>query len=178
MPDEYLPVYLDYKKAESALLIHEVWGKLVVENLWRKLFYDGRITDFNAFRKEMLKPGCLPFIIYGNGRLAAFSWLNGLEGKAARTHFAVFREFWGRQKRNALGRFLYRYILTLRDDQGYLFDCLYGITPATYRLAIRAALGSGWQKCGVIPNICFLAATNQYVDGVLTCATREILQCH
>lgn len=176
-PEPYLVRYIDYLKPDSCDLLDEIWEKLVADRLWRALFYDGSVTDFSSFRKEIGRPGCLPFAVYGMGRLAMFSWLNNLQNRTARSHFVVFREFWGRAKRLRLGRFLYDYILTRRDDDGYILDCLYGITPATYQLAIRAVLASGWVRCGVIPNVCYMADVNEHVDGVITCATREILGC-
>lgn len=175
MPDPYLAIYIDYTKPECECQLAEVWAALEDERLWKRLFYDGRVADFESFKKEIARPGCLPFVVYGMGRLAMFAWLNHLYEGTARSHFVVFREFWGREKRISLGRFLYDYILSLRDSDGYVLDCLYGITPATYTLAIKAVLASGWQMCGRLDNACYLAQNREYVPGVITCATRQIL---
>lgn len=172
---EYLPVYIDYRAASATGQLAEVWQALEADRLWQPLFYDGAVKDFAAFMKEMARPGCLPFAVYADGKLAMFSWLNHIQGKTARAHFVVFRQFWGKERRISLGKFLYDYLLSAKDGHGYLFDCLYGITPATYKLAIKAVLASGWAQCGVIPAICWLDDRQEWVAGVVSCATREIL---
>lgn len=167
--------YIDWRQEDAADFMEMSWRRLAGERLAASLFYDGSVACAAEFRKELLRPGCLPFAVFQNGDLAALSWLNGINGRMARTHFVIFRDFWGRQNHIGIGKHLYRYILGCRDGGGHLFDCLCGVTPHTNRLAIRAALACGWRKIGALPRACFLTDRGESVDGVLTCATREIL---
>lgn len=175
MPEKYLVQYIHYADGRAQAMLERVWRRIAADRLAEDLFYDGSVRTWPEFRAQLLRPGCLPFMAYANGELAMFTWLNSLEGKMARSHFAVFRQFWGRKKRIPLGQHLYRHILALKDERGHLLDCLYGITPAANRLALNAVLACGWEKRGVIPHACQIQKSGQIVDGVLTCATREIL---
>lgn len=169
-------IYLDRRDAELAEnLLDAVWNCLERDRLLESLFYDGSVKSRTDFYNEILRDGCLPFVVAGDGEMAAFSWLNCITGKAARTHFAVFRKFWGKRMRCEIGRHLYRYILTRKDKLGYLLDCLYGITPERNPLAWKAALSCGWKKSGEIANACYVAKEGKSVNGIVTCATREIL---
>lgn len=179
MPEKYLVQYIHYADSQAEAALDEVWRRIDADNLVDDLFYDGSISNCREFKAKLLGPGCLPFLAYADGEPAMFTWLNALESKMARSHFVVFRKFWGREKRVPIGRELYAYILNCKDRRGYILDCLYGITPVTYRLALNAVVASGWEKRGVIPHACYLKKSGQVVDGAITCATREILGfCH
>lgn len=167
--------YLDMNKFETRGLLYEVWERLEADKLLESLFYDGTTGSWPEFADEILRPGCLPFVIFRDEELAAFTWLNCISSRMARTHFAVFRKFHGRKIHGQISRHTYSWLLTRKDAKGYLFDCIYGITPEPYRLVIRAAQRCGWKLCGEIPNACYMAGNRHSVGGVLLCATREIL---
>lgn len=165
--------YLHGTEAEG--LLYEIWGQIAAGGQLGSLFYDGRVKCFMDFRQEILRPGVLPFLCHTeNGLFTAFSWLNDITSRMARTHFIVFRRAFGPLARET-GRHLYRYILGLKDSEGYLLDCLYGITPCDNRLALRAALSCGWQKAGELPLACYIEAQGKSQTGVITFATRETL---
>lgn len=168
-------LYLTNGNPAAESLMQAVWHKLLFERLVEKLFYDGIVQTGEDFLKEVLRPGCLPFVVLCNGEIAACSWLNCITGRMARTHFVIFKDYWGKDLHRNIGLNAYAYILTRRDDRGYLFDCLYGITPKSNSLAWKAALGCGWQKSGELPNACFIAGKGASETGIITCATREIL---
>lgn len=169
-------LYVDWRDVSIAAgLLEEVWRRIEEERLVESLFYDGSVLCLEGFIREIARDGCLPFAVMGDGELAAFSWLNCITGKAARTHFVIFKKFRGRKLRLIIGPHLYKYILTRRDGMGYLFDCLYGITPKCNPLAWKAALSCGWKESGEIANACYMANERRSVNGIITCATREIL---
>lgn len=172
---EFLIYYLNYHNKASHELLCEVWKQLCEERLEETLFYDRVIKSLSQFDHEILRPGCLPFIIFSNGGIAAFTWLNFISGKSARAHFVIFRKFWGKRLRVAIGQHVWNYILSRKDNDGYVLDSIYGITPASYVLAIKAAMSCGWKKCGEIPNSCWFAHKRKSESGIITCATREIL---
>lgn len=175
MPEKYLVRYIHYATSGAEAELDEVWRRIEDEKLADDLFYDGSITNSHEFMAMALRPGCLPFLAYCEGEPAMFTWLNCLEGRMARAHFVVFREFRGRKKRVPLGRRLYGHILHCRDKRGHILDCLYGITPVSHRLALNAVIACGWEERGILPHACYLKKSGETVDGVITCATREIL---
>lgn len=156
-------------------LLWDVWACMKRDKLVERVFYDGNVGSGAEFREHLLRPGSLPFVVLADCEIAACSWLNCIEGRAARTHFVIFRKFWGRRWRCEIGRRLYSYILTRKDGMGYLLDCLYGITPANNPLAWKAALSCGWERGGEIAKACYIAKEGKSVNGIVTCATREIL---
>lgn len=168
-------LYLNAQHPATIGLLGHVFDKMAAEGLLARVFYDGTVRTREQFLADVLRPGSLPFVIMAGEEVACFTWLNSIEGRAARAHFVIFRKFWGRKTRIPLGRNFYRYVLSIRDADGCLFDCLYGITPENNPLAWKAALQSGWKLIGTIPNCVFLADRRKSVGGVVTAATREIL---
>lgn len=172
--NEYAILYLDIRKGESGRVLDAVWRELLADRLEKKVFYDGSVKSGADFRGEILRPGSLPFVVLRDGAIAAFCWLNNISGRMARTHFVIFRKAWGRKSHVLIGRHFFKYALTRKDGQGYLFDCLYGLTPEHNVLAWRASLDCGWRKVGIVPRACFVAGKGS-VNGVMVCATRDIL---
>lgn len=168
-------LYLDKDSLEAGVILEAVWCRIYEDGLSKSLFYDGSVMTLGEFTREIMRHGSLPFAVFCNGEIAAFSWLNCITGKMARTHFVVFKKFWGRRLHENMGRHLYEYILTRKDGFGYLFDCLYGLTPVSNKLAWKAAMRCGWKKIGEIPRACFMASDKKSETGILTCATREIM---
>lgn len=170
---EYRMYYLKDRNGTRDVL-RGVYGRIHEQGLREAVFYDGSMPDAEAFMTAMLRPGVLPYLATADGEPAAFVWLNGFEGRAARGHFVFFREFWGRRKSVPLGRFLFERLLTLRDGQGDFFDVLLGVTPARNPLAWRRAVDCGARLVGTLPRFCLMAdGTTQ--DGVAVAVTRESL---
>lgn len=151
-----------------------VYRRIHQQGLRGAVFYDGSMEDETAFLAAMLRPGVLPYLALTDDEPAAFVWLNGIEGRAARGHFVFFKDFWGRKKSVPLGRFLFEYLLSLRDGQGYFFDVLVGVTPASNPLVWRRAVDCGARLVGTLPRFCLMAdGTTQ--DGVAVAVTRTSL---
>lgn len=175
MSEKFTALYVDKALPIAPGLLGHVFDKVVEDGLLASLFYDGSVRTKDEFLDEVLRPGTIPFVVMYGKDVAAFSWLNDIQDRSARAHFVIFRKFWGRRTRIPLGRNFYKYVLSIRDAAGYLFDCVYGITPESNPLAWKAALQSGWRLIGSIPNRVFLADTGKSAGGVVTAATREIL---
>lgn len=175
MSEGFAALYINKTLPVAPGLLGHVFDRIVEDGLLASLFYDGGVRTRDEFLDEMSRPGTLPFVVMRGKDVAAFSWFNCILGRSARAHFAIFREFWGRKIRVSLGRNFYRYVLSRKDAEGHLFDCVYGITPENNPLAWKTALQSGWRLIGTIPSCVFLADTKMSVGGVVTAATREIL---
>lgn len=166
-------LYVDRSWQTAHVVISSVYDRIMEDGLLGSLFYDGTVRSREDFLKEVSQDGVLPFAVMDGKEVAAFCWLNHLTVGAARAHYVVFREYWGRHTRE-MGKHLFRYILSRKDERGYLFDCIYGITPENNPLAWRAAVKSGWEKVGYLPSFCRMADGTS-VGGVITSATRDIL---
>lgn len=167
--------YLTNSNPAAVSLMESVWHKALHEKLQDRIFHDGTVKTVDEFVAEILRPGSLPFVVLCNGEIAACSWLNCITNRTARTHFVIFRDYWGKDLHKNIGQNTYAYILTRKDKMGYLFDCLYGVTPKSNPLAWKAALDCGWQRVGELPNGCYMAGKGRSEPGIITCATREIL---
>lgn len=78
------------------------------------------------------------------GDLVAVAWLTGFTGRCALTHFCVFRA--GQPDAVRIGLAFVRWAF----DTGH-FDSLAGITPATYRHALRYITALGFTVQGRLP---------------------------
>ena len=171
-------VYLDAKRPEVPGLLAGVFDRMVAEGLLSRVFYDGSVQNGEQFLAEVLRPGSLPFAIMAGDEVACFTWLNSIEGRAARGHFVFFRKFWGRKTSVPIGRRYFRYALSRRDADGYLFDCIVGVTPRYNPLSWKFALECGCDMVGTIPAYLYMADTRTSVDAVAVAATREGMGVH
>lgn len=174
----YRMVYLDgtNNREDSAQMLLSVWGKMVADNTCRVTLNDGTITSRDEFVSALLRPGSLPYIAIDDdrARIAACAWLNCIEGRMSRGHFVVFREYWGRKTSSQIMRFMLHSVLHYRDGDGYLFDTVLGITPASNPLAWKLILKSGGEYIGTIPHAVSHGETTE--DGIMTATTRESLE--
>ncbi len=175
MGRKFVVLYMDRTAPGTPDALGSVFDRIVEDGLLHNLFVDNPIRTRDRFIEEMLVPGTLPLVVTCEDDMAGFSWFNRIQGKSASSHFVVFRRFWGRKTRIPLVRRFSRYMLSLRDGDGHLFDCLYGVTPGNNPLAWKVGIQSGWRMIGTIPNRIFLADEGKSVDGVVTAVTREIL---
>ncbi len=146
------------------------------EGSTRRMFMDGTVRSAEEFESDLFRPGSLPFLVLYDEQPCGVSWLNTLEGRAARGHYAVFRRYWGRKTSIAIGRGIFEHYLGLRDGCGYLFDVVIGIAPESNPLAWKLALHCGAKKQCVLPHFAYDASTGKTEDAVLTTTTRESLE--
>lgn len=162
--------------AEERALVRNVYVRFELEGTARRVFMDGTVTSAEAFEADLFRPGSLPFLVSYDGEPCGVSWLNTIEGRSARGHYALFRAFWGRRRTIEIGRGIFRHYLGLRDARGDLFDVLIGIAPACNPLAWKLALLCGAKQQCVLPHFAYNAGTGLTEDAVLTTTTRESLE--
>lgn len=161
---------------EERRMARQAYARLEREGSARRVFCDGTVRDAEAFEADLFRAGSLPFLVFCDGRPCGVTWMNTLEGRSARGHFALFRRFWGRHRSIAIGRAIFAHFLGLRDERGHLFDVVLGLAPVANPLAWKLALLCGAEKVGVIPHGVYNAAARASEDAVLTAATRESLE--
>lgn len=168
-------VFLQGTSDERAL-VQDIYERMRREGTANRVFYDGSIQSTEAFEELIFRSGTLPFLVFLRGEPAAFIWVNGVEGRAGRGHFVLFRNAWGREQSRCLGRFMFAWLLTRKDADGYLFDVIVGVTPASNALARKWVLECGAEQVGVLPSFAFMARTETTEDAIITAATRESLR--
>lgn len=166
-------LYLDAQQPGTPELLGHVFDKMTTEGLLKRVFYDGTVRTKEKFIADVLRPGSLPFVIMAGNEIACFTWLNSIEGRSARGHFTFFRKFWGHRNSVPMGRRYFRYALSRRDTEGYLFDSIVGITPQDNLLSWKFALECGCVMVGTIPRFLYMAEAGKSVDAVAVAATRE-----
>lgn len=162
--------------AEERRMARQAYARLEREGSARRVFCDGTVRGPEAFEADLFRPGSLPFLVFFDERPCGVTWMNTIEGRSARGHFALFRRFWGRHRSIAIGRAIFEHFLSLRDGGGYLFDVLLGLAPVGNPLAWKLALLCGAERVGVIPHGVYDASQGAAQDAVLTVTTRESLE--
>lgn len=175
MTDKRLHLHYLRDTSGDRQLLGSIFARLNSEHTFPLLYFDGAIRHEDAFIADVLHPGSLPFLIFWEGRQAGFCWFNTIRGRSAYGHFVFFREFWGHRTTRQMGRAIFSRVLTFRDQQGYLFDVLLGLTPRRNALAWRLALLCGAQQVGVIPCGIFDAERGKSDDAMLVAVTRASL---
>ena len=172
--ENFRMLYLNDGEEERELL-HGVYARLEAEGTAKRTFYDGTVTNAEEFVAHMLCPGSLPFLLFWDGKPAGITWFNSCEGRSARGHFVLFRDVWGRETTAAIGRGIFTYMLTLKDNIGFFFDVLLGLTPASNSLAWRLGMLCGAKEVGSIPMGIFNARSGRAEDAKLYYVTRDVL---
>jgi hypothetical protein len=99
-------------------------------------------------------------VVYGpDGAQLAVFWTNGWSGYGAFLHFA-FLEI-GLPWKMEVGR----YVLKILAVAGY--RCLASLTPVTNLHVIAYAKAMGGEVLGRWPGVCYVAARNEWRDGIL-----------
>lgn len=156
-------------------MVREAYARLEHDGTAKRVFCDGTVRNAAAFEADLFRAGSLPFIVFSDASPCAVTWLNSIEGRSARGHFAIFRPFWGREKTIAIGRNIFAYYLGLKDVYGYLFDVVIGLVPVSNPLGWKLALLCGAERKCAIPHGIYNAFTEHTEDAVLTVTTRKTL---
>lgn len=171
---EYKILFIGADSAFSDWVLSCVWEKIIADNLVSTVFYDGSCSTQEEFLASMKDKSNIPFIVFrkDDASIPMFLWLNGVEGRAMRAHFTLFRDSWGaRRHATDMAHHVITWLLTRKDERGHLWDTIYGMTPMRNRLACRFILRAGMRVVGVLPNAASIA--NGSVDDILiTYATR------
>ena len=167
------------KDSQSVLIFHQVWCKLRDENLVETLFFDGTCKNFSDFMDIMTRKNTLPFALFKDDEIYGFFWLNNFAGKTAQIHFTAFKNSIGlRRCAPSFGTKCISYALSLKDELGYFIDTILGVTPISYKLALKFNKRAGMKEIGRIPNRCVMYYKRRVEDALLTYATRETLEIH
>ncbi len=154
-----------------------------IMGLYERMKAQGSLSDvFYAYDPQLLGPEQFLdlfkfgsnrlWVIFHNGEVSGFFWLNDFAEKSAMIHYCFFKNIWGPQSA-VLGRYILDYLLGLRSETGPVFDVITGLTPVTNRLAVRFLEKVGMTVVGKIPNRCLIFTDRTTVPGIVSYRTRK-----
>lgn len=135
-----------------------------------RLYYDQPEPSIMEFVEQFLEPCgnglCWLYAAYDKATHLplAFVYVNGFMGRAGMCHFCFLKA--GQNQAHDIARAWLRIIFDQPVEQR--LACLVGITPVTYKHALRFAVSLGFAERATIPKACWLHARKRFVDGIAT----------
>ena len=140
-------------------LMMGMYTKLKAQNLHKTVFYDGSVNSEHEFLLVMQNTENLPIIAFDEVPIG-MGWINGISFKYALCHHFFFKEFWGKKTVEGAKSFI-DYWFSMKDDKGYIFNTLLGMTPSNNKLAVRFLDKINFHKVGEIPHIGVISYTER-----------------
>ena len=141
----------------SDQIMGSIFDQLVEDGIFQTVFYDGRIKGKTDFIEMMQSKENLVQIILVNDKIIGITWLNGVSQNRAFSHFAFFKEAWGKYT-NEMGKEVIKYWMGIQYEGKYLFDVLLGIIPIFNKRAHKFTQEVGYTRLGQIPYMSILAS--------------------
>ena len=138
------------------------WAEVKADRVARSALFSLKEDQktFENWAALAVWPGYDANVVYGPDEAKmAYFWTCGRKGHGAFFHFNFLSA--GRPWKMEIGR----YVLKVLSKAGY--QCLAGLTPATNRHVAAYARALGARVMGRWPGVCYLAARDEWVDGVL-----------
>jgi hypothetical protein len=138
------------------------WAAILADRVARTTLYGLREDQktFKYWAELAAWPGYDLNVVYGpDGAKWAFFWTSGRVGQGAFFHFGFLEA--GLPWKMEIGR----YVLKVLASAGY--RCLAGLTPAFNRHVAAYAVACGAKIMGRWPVVCYIAARNEWMDGIL-----------
>lgn len=158
-----------FRPARTQAQIDEPYGRMRAEGLLPYAMYafvDPGLEDWR--RVTAPEQGLLLRCEDSHGRLLACGLFSPRLGKIWQFDFTAFRE--SAHLAPLMARQAFAWIFEQQDCAGIL-----GLCPAPNRHAWRLAKAAGFSILGRLPEACFYARKQRYVDGVLVLCTRRSL---
>ena len=165
---------LDYTVLPSSAV-----GEYVVQTYWQTLAMADtlkyRLANLEDPTWEDVKKIILNFsVLDTNGVQIAEFALEKFTGKSAMVHFSMHPYNPMRRSIQLASDVTDTILNDWRNDKGeHYLDSLYGITPATNRVASLFILKAGFKRIGILPS--GLLSRGKIVDGLITAKVRRNL---
>jgi len=163
---------LTYKLHMSDDDIRESWRRMVDEHIaWAYAYHTpADEVDIEAMVEYYNTEIVLPFGLYVDGKLAGFTEAlpYTIQSRAIEVNPCLWREYFQLGKDLFIGGSLF--ILEQLDG-----SCCVGKTPVVNRHMINLLDSIGYQRIGYIPEACWFARKQKFVDCVVSVARRQSL---
>lgn len=170
---EVLPyVELDGKYTVEDEVVRVVFFKMLADETFQVVFYDGTVETPEAFINLLRAPHNYPVFVFVDQKIGGVAWINDAKDNHATAHFCVFREHWGKES-VAMGKAVLDYWFSFtREDGSPMFDVILGVTPAVYKPALRFITQLGFKVVGEVPKVIYNAYTQQRGSAMLSYCER------
>jgi hypothetical protein len=138
------------------------WAAILADRVARTTLFSLREDQktFQYWAGMAAWPGYDLNVVYGpDGAKLAFFWTSGRVGQGAFLHFGFLTA--GLPWKMEIGRYVLR-VLAVAGYRG-----LAGLTPVFNRHVAAYAQALGGEIMGRWPGVCYVAARNEWVDGIL-----------
>lgn len=164
-------VEIDGTRTLSDEILKNIWGLMVVQNLYKKVFYDGGVTDAASFIKWLKRPTNFVVTQWDGDNPVSVCWLNDTDKNSGKGHFCFFKDYWGQSAE--YGKEVLRYWFGFEQDGNPILDVVIGFTPENNRLALRLVNNLGGVSIGTIPYILYDIYHNKKIGAVVSYIERK-----
>jgi hypothetical protein len=158
-------------------LVH-VFQKAKEERLLPLVMYNvDPETPAAAFvRMYRIGGGRMLWLVFDEGELAGWVWLDDFANRTARSHFCLFR--WVSQARRSeeIGREMFRHLFMMRFHNERRLQVIRAEMPAFNKPGLWFLQSVGMKVVGEIPDAAYRFATDKFCPMVYLYATRDMVQ--
>lgn len=162
LTDSQLATVFEKAKAERLL-------PLVMYNLPA----DMTAADFVRFYKSS---GRILSLVFYEGKLAGWVWLDDLANRSARSHFCFFRWLSEARLTEEVGRDTFRQLFEMKFRSGTRLQVLRAEMPGFNKPGLWFLEKIGLKVVGEIPNAAYRVSTGKFYPMVYLYATKELLE--
>ena len=168
---EGVPTFTDSQLAH-------VFAKAKAERLLPLVMYnlDPNMTaaTFVRFYKNDL--GRLLWLVFYDGKLAGWVWLDDFANRAARSHFCFFRWVSEARLTEEVGRETFRQLFNMKFRGGTMLQVIRAEMPAFNKPALWFLEKLGLKIVGEIPNGAYRSSTGKFYPMIYLYATKDLLK--
>lgn len=115
------------------------------------------------------------WLVFHEGKLAGWVWLDDFSNRTARSHFCLFRWVSEARLTEEVGRDMFRQLFNFRFRGGTMLQVIRGEMPAFNKPALWFLQKLGWKVVGEIPNAAYRASTGKFYPMAYLYATKDML---
>ena len=115
------------------------------------------------------------WLVFHEGKLAGWVWLDDFSNRTARSHFCLFRWVSEARLTEEVGRDMFQQLFDFRFKGGTVLQVIRGEMPGFNKPALWFLQKLGLKVIGEIPNAAYRASTGKFYPMVYLYATKDML---
>jgi hypothetical protein len=127
-------------------------------------------------RMYTIGAGRLLSLVFHDGKLAGWAWLDDMVNRTARSHFCFFRWVSQGKLANAIGRAMHSELFNLKFRNGTMLQVIRAEMPAFNKPGLCFLTNVGFKAVGQIPNAAYRFSTGTFYPMVYLYATKEMIE--
>jgi hypothetical protein len=134
-------------------------------------------TPISAFvRMFTIGGGRLLWLVFYDGKLAGWGWLDDITNRTARSHFCLFRWVSRAKLSEEIGRDMFVELFNLKFRNEITLQVIRAEMPAFNKPGLWFLENIGLKAIGEIPNAAFRFSTGKFCPMIYLYATRDMLK--